>query len=160
MFKLILMRHSIAVPYTEDAEDFSRDLTIQGKKNCQEVAEILKNNDFIPDLVLVSSSVRTMQTIEELNKVLNITESNIKPMIGLYNVKCEEILKIISDQDSLFKNILVISHNPSISKLANLFSNQDYSFYFEPAGFAVFTLDIENWQKILTPCAKMNYLKI
>lgn len=160
MFKLILMRHSIAVPSNDETEDFERKLTSLGILNCQNVGNYLKNNNFIPDLILVSSSARTLQTVKEINKNLLVVESNICPLTELYNAEIDEVLNIISKQDDLFKTILLVGHNPTISYLANILSNQKSSFYFDPAGFAIFDLNIARWNEISANNAKLIHLQI
>ena len=111
MTLLILMRHAKAKAAAPT--DHARELTARGHEQAQQAADWLKKTDCAPDFAVVSDSVRTRQTFEELN--LNceaIFDENA------YNASSSELMDLIKAVQPDRECVLVIGHNPGISDLA------------------------------------------
>jgi len=115
MHNLILLRHAETVGSLSD--DFNRTLTPHGKKQAKKLAEFFANNEeYLPDLVLCSSALRTRQTAAP---IIENTKIKIKYLPELYNISYEKMARIISEHADI-ENLMIISHNPAISQFAHL----------------------------------------
>ncbi len=118
--RLFVLRHGQAEPY--DIDDFHRVLTPAG---CDEISTVVRNN--IHDLssvvdIWASPYVRTQQTCQIAAKLLSIDTINI----------CEFLVpdaNPIALIDLLYKSqsdvILLVSHQPLVSRLINLLRDSD-----------------------------------
>jgi phosphohistidine phosphatase len=111
--KLFLMRHAQAQE-AKDQNDVDRELTEVGIIEASHAAESLQQYQI--DKIIVSYARRTQQTSEIVNAKVKCHKLEILP--ELYASRQEKILEIISMQDDIDKNILVIAHNPGIFKTA------------------------------------------
>jgi phosphohistidine phosphatase len=118
--KLFLMRHAEAVA-TRDCDDIFRELTTKGIKEAEEAAQFLQNCHI--NKILVSNAKRTMQTAEIIQSKIKCTNFEIAP--ELYASTSKKMIKIISKQEDIDKNILVIAHNPGIFNAALTFIDHD-----------------------------------
>lgn len=71
-----------------------------------------------PDLVLVSSARRTLQTLEALEPWDDTPL--VEPMDGLYLAGPEQMLAILRDVAETVRSVLVLGHNPGMHDLAML----------------------------------------
>ncbi len=112
-FKLYLMRHGQAESLGT-SHDFERNLTDIGKQQISRSAEFLHN--YQVDKIIVSYVKRTIQTASILKESIDAAEEEIVEY--LYKAEESKIIKMLSDQDSKHKHILVIGHNPTIYNVA------------------------------------------
>lgn len=117
MKTLILLRHAKTEPQSFFKPDFDRNLIDKGKSDIVKVALHVSQLDIEPDIILCSSSNRTKQTLELLNKTNSYT-CEIVITDKLYHASASEILDFIGLY-SQYHNILLIGHNFGISVLAN-----------------------------------------
>jgi len=122
--RLFLMRHAEA----EEAgfkSDISRDLTQNGNNQALLASTRLVEYDI--SKMLVSPANRTRQTAEIIQSKIHCPKLEILP--ELYGSRAEEIIKIISSQNNIDKNLLVIAHNPGIFKAALKLTAPDSAQY-------------------------------
>jgi phosphohistidine phosphatase len=71
-----------------------------------------------PDVILVSSARRTLQTLEALEPWEEMPL--IEPMDALYLATAPELLKILSGVAETARSVMVIGHNPGLHEAAIL----------------------------------------
>lgn len=71
-----------------------------------------------PDLVLVSTAKRTMQTLEALEPWAETPL--VEPMDSLYLASAATLLKSLQDVAETVRSVLVVGHNPGLHELAML----------------------------------------
>jgi phosphohistidine phosphatase len=131
MRQLMLMRHAKSAPaktagppggraWGQDAEqpDHARPLNAAGHRAASAMREALRDHGFIPDVVLVSSARRTMQTLEALAPWDD--SPLIEPMDRLYLAGAPLILQIVRGVSETVRSVMVIGHNPGLHELATL----------------------------------------
>jgi len=158
--QLLLMRHSEAEDFR--TTDFERRLSKQGLKQASAMAEMLNNIDNAPDAVLHSAARRTTQTAQQLRASLTQKTAVIIPEMALYNAPPEIIAETIqaADLSENVQRLLVIAHNPGISRLATTCGWNDRSgLYFPPAGIAAFELNIHAWADFVPQCCRYLFFK-
>lgn len=115
---LILWRHAEAVDAAPGMDDLSRVLTTEGERHAARVAHWL--NDHLPASarVLVSPSVRTRQTVQELRRRPEISDA-LAPRQGV-----QAMLHAAGWPDAS-QPVLVVGHQPTLGMaLAHLVGSQ------------------------------------
>jgi len=114
MKRLILMRHAKTEPWTEGVDDHGRGLMPSGREEAKEVAHMLRQKGWRPDLVLASTARRTRETLALLSDVL--PECDFRFNDDLYLATDRGITDIL---DSLKEAgcIMLIGHNPGLHDL-------------------------------------------
>ena len=146
--RLIVMRHAKSSFLDGQQEDFERPLDEQGQKDAIMIGNQLLNLGWRPDIVMVSPSMRTMETLnlmgEEFIKTKCVTDSELY-LADLYTL--EDCVNKAPDDVTT----LLLAHNPGIEILVSSLSGQ-YRIMKE-AYTALFKKSTENWmlEDILTP---------
>ena len=114
MHQLILLRHAETI--VNPVNDFNRALTSQGQKQADAIAEFFTAQpEYLPDLILCSSATRTKQTA---SPTVDRFKIKIAYLPELYNSSPEKMAEIVADHFHI-KNLMIISHNPTISLFAD-----------------------------------------
>ena len=122
MKNIILLRHAKSSWKDSSLNDHERPLNKRGKRDAPIMAKQLRNRNIIPDLIISSSSKRTLDTAKVFAEVLEF-KSHIQQSKKLYEASSYEILNHINKIDDAYNNILVVCHNPGITDLANFLSD-------------------------------------
>lgn len=147
MKKLILIRHAKSGWGSPDLGDIDRPLNNQGKKDASLMGERLSQYSIQPDLILSSPAKRAMKTAEIITKSLGYSVDKIVMLASLYTFDVKELLTIVQDINGRYQMVIVVGHNPAITRLA------EYSTGFQvdqipPCG--VFCIRFENlsWEMV------------
>ena len=127
--------------------DFSRPLTKDGISDCQLIGCELKNKNFIPDLSIISSSIRTVQTYENLSKFLDLEFNKLDIKDNLYGIGFDDLITMFTIIKNEFESVMVIGHNPTMSIFAKKYSNNKIN-KFPPGSAALFSCNISSWDLI------------
>jgi len=112
--KLHLLRHAKTNPQSRTGLDFDRELLPRGYEQIAELKNFLKEHPIDPKIILCSSSMRTRQTLAELQDLW--PEASILFIDELYLASRQEILsEICALQTS--GEMLVVGHNDGLSDL-------------------------------------------
>ena len=157
MKNLFLLRH--AHSDNNNFIDFERNLSEEGFNKCQDLAKILQ--DYKIDLIISSSAIRTMQTVETI--LLELKQTSVEYKRDLYNASESKLLKFLNNIENEYNNVLLVNHNPAISKLAmNLAYPSIHSdFYpeiqlgFSPGSLALYQCNIESWADFAASNSKL-----
>ena len=110
---IILMRHADSSQALREL-DIDRELSTCGVVQAEEAATFLVK--FNIDKLLVSPSIRTLQTLNIIKQKMNIND--IEVVEEIYKDSDDKILEIISNQPDHINNLMIIGHNPSICAIA------------------------------------------
>ena len=69
MLRLLLLRHAKAVP--ENAQDHNRALALRGRTNASALGLYAREQHLLPDLVITSDALRTLETAMLVVRALN-----------------------------------------------------------------------------------------
>lgn len=109
---IILFRHSIAEKWTEAYDDFSRKLTVKGRKKAQTKACLLREKLAAYKSVAIWSSplVRAVQTAKILGETLGCANIEIKDYIasGEISLLCRDL------QNTDRELVIVTGHAPHL----------------------------------------------
>ena len=148
MKNLIIVRHcksSWSDPYLSD---FDRSLNNRGINDGNLMSDFLSKKISDIDLLLSSSSNRTVLTSKFFIKKININD--IKYDDSLYHANSDIILNKIKKTNNKLNQLMIIGHNPGLTSLINYLSN--IRLYNLPTtGIAIFNLNSKSWNEITSP---------
>ncbi len=115
--RLLLLRHGKSDWADSSTPDAERPLSPRGRAACELIAEHLRADQLIPDLVLCSSARRTRQTVEHIAGALPpdvpvLTEDR------LYLADVADLLDRLRELDDGVPTVLLVGHNPGMQALA------------------------------------------
>lgn len=117
MKQLLLLRHAKSSWDDPGLDDFDRPLAERGLKAAQSMGRELAAREWLPDLALVSSALRTRDTWR-----LVAAELPAHPQVAfakaLYGASAADILSKIRQADPSRDSLLVVGHNPGLEDLA------------------------------------------
>ena len=118
MRQLLLLRHAKSSWDERDLPDHERPLNRRGQQAAAAMRVAMEGLGLAPDVVLVSTSKRTLQTLEALEPWADT------PLVdhvgGLYLASAPVILKAIQDVGAMARSVMVVGHNPGLHDLAML----------------------------------------
>jgi phosphohistidine phosphatase len=119
MHQLILLRHAKAAPEASGSTDHDRPLTDAGRAAASAVGHAMRKAGLAPDVVFVSTALRTQQTLEALESAGVWDEwPNIDSPPVLYMASPTQIRDLLRDLPETVRSALVIGHNPGLHQLA------------------------------------------
>ncbi|MBB4197914.1 hypothetical protein CCR94_18985 [Rhodoblastus sphagnicola] len=114
--QLLLLRHAKSSWDEPDLSDHERPLAKRGRKAGALLREFFRAEAIRPDLVLVSSAKRALETLDALNPWASPPPVEILP--ALYHAAPETILETIRAAPGSARILLVIAHNPGLHDFA------------------------------------------
>jgi phosphohistidine phosphatase len=152
MLRLIIFRHAKAVPHGA-APDFDRALAPRGIAAAAEMGRMMAEENLIPDLALVSPSLRTRQTWEQAAPALPGVPVTYESRV--YEASAGALLALVNATPDAVKTLVLVGHNPGVSDLARqLVGHGDrYAFArlktkFVTAGVAVIDFHVDHWTDV------------
>lgn len=112
---LVLARHAKAEAPQHGLDDHGRALTLQGREDAVRLAERLTEAGVVPDLALVSSANRTMQTFKRMATVLAFT--TLQAEDDLYECARDRFMAVLHGVGDA-STVIVIGHEPTTSHVA------------------------------------------
>jgi phosphohistidine phosphatase len=116
MRQLLLLRHAKSSWDDAAQSDHARTLNPAGHAAATAMGTALRTLGLAPDVILVSSARRTLQTLEALEPWDDAPL--IEPMDGLYLATAPQILTILHRVTDTVRSVMVIGHNPGLHDLA------------------------------------------
>ena len=158
MKRLLLLRHAKAVPAESGIEDHDRALLKRGREDAPRLGRYIRDNGFAPDVILSSTSKRTMETVELVTDEIAGTR-RIDYLEALYLAEPELILSLVRLAPDKMKSVMVVGHNPGLEQLASLLAREPVKRKergrfdaieekFPTCALAVLDFDLERWRDI------------
>lgn len=116
---LYFVRHGKGVPRSAEP-DVQRPLSEIGKEEATVMANRLRPEGILPELILCSPAERAQQTASIFAKILGYDSQRITLRQELYQGKCERLLRVIHQLDNAYTNVMLIGHNPVLSEAAHM----------------------------------------
>ena len=116
MLRVILMRHADAEP-PRGRRDHERPLSRAGRREAKAAGEELAAAGLVPEIALVSDSLRTRATLERVCTGF-AAEVPSRTLPSLHGASPDAILAALGTLPVEIRTALVIGHNPGIGDLA------------------------------------------
>ena len=119
--RLIVMRHAKSSWKDPNLDDHERPLNKRGRGDAPMVADAIFDRGWIPDLILVSSSKRTLQTLEGMSHRMGKAPFEVRS--GIYHATVIDLMEELGD---MLDNgtTMIIGHNPGSEILVNHLSGE------------------------------------
>jgi phosphohistidine phosphatase len=146
--RLTLMRHANAKWKDREVADFERPLNRRGNSEAEAMGRRLAELNLIPDLILTSAATRTRQTADIVAKELKVSVRHVRSDESLYLAKAKDILAAIHGTGPRVPHLLVVGHNPGISKLADQLGATYDDEEFPTGALCSLTIDTRSWSSV------------
>lgn len=152
---LLLCRHAETLDPYPLQPDFERELTPQGHRQALHTGQWLREKFQKADALLASPARRATATARILAARLYFDEEKINYDPDLYNGREAQLLRSLSALPAQVKTVLLVAHNPGITRLARDLSGK-YISYMEPATVIAISLELDSWQDIYTTSGELS----
>jgi phosphohistidine phosphatase len=116
MRQLLLLRHAKSSWDDPQLSDHARPLNMRGLQAATAIAGEIRRLGLLPELVLVSSARRTLQTLAALDPWER--QPRIEPMDALYLAPAGDLLAALHDANPSARCVMLVAHNPGLHELA------------------------------------------
>lgn len=147
MKTLIIVRHAKSSWDNLDLKDSERPLNDRGEKDAPRMGKRLKEREIIPDLLLSSPAVRTIETCRHIATVLGYPLEKIKTEPRLYHADEDKLLQIVKELKDRDDCVMLFGHNPGLTVFTNLLLNEDID-NIPTCGIVSTLLDVNSWNKV------------
>ena len=113
----MLLRHAKAETPAALADEM-RPLALLGRTQCARLARLLVDGGVVPDVVLVSTAVRTRQTWDLVRSGLGAVAPEVRLEDVLYGAAPREVVGLLRRVDPEARTVLVVGHEPTMSAVA------------------------------------------
>ena len=114
--RLILMRHGEAERPAPGLRDIDRDLDATGRQESRAIGFALAEAGIVPDLALLSSAKRTVETWRAAGEAFPQASAEEDP--ALYAASAVRLAAAVGVQAGRSRVLIVIGHNPGIHQYA------------------------------------------
>ncbi len=118
MRQLLLLRHAKSSWTDPSLDDRDRPLNPRGQRSAAAMRQVMHDIGLAPDIVLVSPSRRTMQTLQALEPWDDTPL--VEPLDALYLASARQLLGVLNDVAMTARSVLLVGHNPGLHELALL----------------------------------------
>jgi phosphohistidine phosphatase len=112
------MRHAKSSWDDPRLSDHARPLNPRGRAAAAAMRQMMQQAGLAPDMVLVSSARRTLQTLEALEPWDETPL--VEPLDALYLADPAQLLQVLHGVAETVRSVLVLGHNPGLHDLALL----------------------------------------
>lgn len=154
MKTIFLLRHAKSSWDDASRDDHDRPLNQRGDRAASLVAQFLRQEGLIPDLILCSTARRTRETLARLQAVLGDDHpALIEP--DLYLAAADTLFDRLRKVGEDANSVLLIGHNPGLEDLAATLIEpratpleEKLAAKFPTAGFAVIRVPAARWRDL------------
>ncbi|UQA90803.1 SixA phosphatase family protein [Streptomyces halobius] len=114
--RLVVLRHAKSA-WPPDVADHERPLAPRGRRDAPAAGRWLSNADWLPDLVLCSTSRRTRETWDLAAAKLGGTPPPTRYEPSLYNAALPDLLAAVREVAPHVHTLLLFGHSPSVQDL-------------------------------------------
>lgn len=157
MRTLYLLRHAKSSWDDPSLADYDRPLAPRGQRAMPYVADHLRAEGIVPDVVLCSSARRTRETLDRLGDAIP-AGCGVRVEDELYDADAEALLERLQALPDGEHRAMVIGHNPAIRQLALLLAASGervdrMARKFPTAALATLDASIAAWSDLAPGCA-------
>ncbi len=145
MKTLLILRHAHAGHGAPRLADHDRPLSEQGQRDATQVGHWLRENGWLPTLILTSTAVRARATAQAVAEASAHEVMSI-PDATLYNASPDPYREILHALGGAHERVMVVGHNPGLETLLFELTRQDEEM--PPATLAEVRLPLDRWDEL------------
>jgi phosphohistidine phosphatase len=153
MRRLYLFRHAKAEPHGA-RPDHERVLDERGRRDAAAMGERLAERGELPDLVLCSTSARTLETWKLAGATFDPQPAMLKDQ-RIYEAPAERLLEVVQGAQPDVERLMLVGHNPGFEDLVRLLADRAGARRWSKIGgtmptaaIAVLEADAAGWRDI------------
>ncbi|CAM5184736.1 histidine phosphatase family protein [Oligella ureolytica] len=146
MKTLLLVRHAKSSWSDPSLSDKARPLNKRGKRDVITMGQRLFNRQVKPDLIVVSSAVRTTVTAQAIAKEIEYDQENIILEDKLYACQPEYLLETVQAFDNDLDYVMLVGHFPELNDFLFMFTSEIE--HMPTCAMAELKFDVNDWAKI------------
>jgi phosphohistidine phosphatase len=146
MKTLYLLRHAKSSWDDPAIADFDRPLNNRGKNDAPAMGKEMLKRKWIPDIILTSSAKRAASTAKRIADEIKYDRKDIEQIDSIYESHYSAYVSEINNVKDKFDSILIVGHNPGISRLTYYLTGE--SVEFPTCALAKIEFDADSWEKI------------
>lgn len=155
MLTLFLLRHAKSSWDDASQPDFERPLSNRGRNACALIGEFIEEKGIDFDLVLVSTALRTRQTIELVKERAKF-RGEVRYDERIYEATVSQLLDVIAQVDSDRESVLLVGHNPGIEELLALLTGEQQRV--TTSNFAKIEIKATQWSASLANKGTLDWI--
>ncbi len=161
MKTIYLLRHAKSSWKDATLDDFDRPLNKRGRRSAKLVGQYLAANAIEPAQILCSSSHRTRETLESLQKSIG-TSIPTRLEKGIYLAEAPDLLSRLRGLSEGLSSVMVIGHNPGMERLALMLAGDGGSGgirmadKFSTGALAILSADVDTWEQVAPGMARLD----
>jgi phosphohistidine phosphatase len=152
MKKLLLIRHAKAEKDTA-GEDINRPLKYIGIQDAAFMAERIKEQSIIPQIIITSPALRTKTTAEIFADHLLLPDP--KTNKAIYEASKQAWLKVINQLPDQYDFIAIVGHNPGVSQILYYLTGETREVHTSTV--ALIDFETDDWASISGETGKLAY---
>ncbi|MCH7853423.1 MAG: histidine phosphatase family protein [Proteobacteria bacterium] len=157
MKSLTLLRHAKSSWNTAGLADRDRPLNKRGQRDAPLMGKRIGAQDIRPSLIISSPAVRAWTTARIIAESINYPREFLQRDERLYGASVDTIMDVIADQDPGFNNIMIVGHNPGLTRFAN-YLLKDITSNLPTCGVVSVLIDSDDWNLRGRPVATLTLL--
>jgi len=157
MKEIILVRHAKSDWGTEFLKDVDRHLNERGYRDAYSLSEWYAKNKNKPHLILSSTATRALSTALIFARNLNLDMKKFKLEEKIYEANTDKLLSVIREQDNSLDTLMLFGHNPSLSNMCNVLSDDLFFDDIPTCGILSYSFNIKTWSALEAKKGKLNY---
>ncbi len=146
MKTLYLVRHAKSSWDNANLADFDRPLNKRGLKAAPFMANLMRQKEVRPDLVLSSPANRALSTAETFCEILEYPVEKIEQRAEIYEGGLNHILTIVRAIPNTVSAPMLFGHNPTFTIFAN-FVTGTHLDNIVTCGVVRIAMHVESWQE-------------
>jgi phosphohistidine phosphatase len=123
--RVVLVRHAHAHAVEPGLEDFERRLDKRGRREAEAMARRAHELELVPDHLIASPADRALETAREFAKALGFPLPRIRHDDRVYLAEPAQLVAILRSVPNDVRTVMLVGHNPGISRLAEWLTGDD-----------------------------------
>ena len=145
--KLYLVRHAKTQQNSVDGRDYTRELADRGLRDASMVGSYFIRNGYTIDMMISSPAARAIATAELIAEQIEFPVDRIHTNEELYMASVRTFLQVVNQMRDDWDAVMITSHNPAISYLAEYLSGEDVGD-MPTSGIAEIKFDFDSWSAV------------
>ena len=153
MRTLYVLRHAKSDWGDASLRDFDRPLNGRGRKSAKAMGHELRERGLTPDLVLLSPSARTTETLARVEEGFGASFEKVEES-SIYLAENEALVALIRNAPAKSERLMIVGHNPGMHELVLLLANgprdlrEEAAAKFPTGAMAEISFDVGDWSDV------------
>jgi phosphohistidine phosphatase len=145
MKTLLILRHAKSSWDDPGLPDHDRPLARRGLKDAPRIGELLVEEDLVPELILASTAVRTLQTATIVAQAIRF-DRELRTVPEMYLAEAAVYLALARGVDDRLARVLFVGHNPGVEDLVHVLTGRQERM--PTAALALVRFPVDRWAEV------------